>query len=893
MNRKERRAAGKSGANVPLGPGGGPDVGQIFSLAVRTHQAGQLAEAERLYRSVLAIDPRHVTSLNYLGILALQSGRFPMAVDCIGEALRLDERMPESHYNIAFAQYRLGRLDDAAAHYRHATTLKPDYSDAHTNLGNVLKEQGKLDEAATCYRRVIELLPQAPEPLYNLANVLAQQDRLDDAIAAHRQALARNPDFAGSHNNLATALAAKGETAAAIEHYQRALALKPNLIEARINLGVMLAADGRLDEAVTHYRQALAIKPDQPEAHTNLANALMSQGALEQAAVHSAQALRLKPDSPEMHNNLGVLLAAQAKDEEAGHHFEQALTLKPDFIEPYNNLARVLLGRGLIGAALGVLRRALDQTATQETKGLAAQCLRSLQSAPDTEDFRGLVMRAMSEPWARPQTLAAAAAGVIKQDARPKQYIERANAAWPVRMRAAQLFGASGLRDLAEHGLLSVLLATATISDIALERFLTGVRSALLELATMATAIAEPETLKLACAVARQCFLNEYVFAVTDEEVARVQRLRESVEAAMAANTEIDGLQLATAAMYFSLTALPGVGVLLERNWPEPVRALLIQQIQEPEQQRELRDSIPRLTEIDDQVSLLVQEQYEQNPYPRWVIAEPAPNPLSVDQYFRSKFPAVSFRSLGKSGEIDLLIAGCGTGQHAIETAQRFKSARVLAIDLSSASLSYAAFKTRELRLDIEYAQADILRFGSVDRMFDVIEAGGVLHHMADPFAGWRVLLSRLRPNGFMAVGLYSDVARRKLEPGRAIIAARGYGGSADDIRRFRQEVMSSDDPKLKEITQSGDFYSISTCRDLLFHVQEHRMMLPQIASFLQENDLQFIGFELDAALIGQYRRRFPEDASLTDLSRWHDFEMENPKTFAAMYQFWVQKKSN
>jgi hypothetical protein len=177
--------------------------------------------------------------------------------------------------------------------------------------------------------------------------------------------------------------------------------------------------------------------------------------------------------------------------------------------------------------------------------------------------------------------------------------------------------------------------------------------------------------------------------------------------------------------------------------------------------------------------------------------------------------------------------------------------------------------------------------------MFDIIEAGGVLHHMADPFAGWRALLSRLRPNGFMAVGLYSEVARRKLEAGRAFIAERGYGGSADDIRRFRQEVMSSDDPKLKEITESGDFYSISTCRDLLFHVQEHRMTLPQIASFLQENDLQFIGFELDAGLIGQYRRRFPEDASLTDLSRWHDFEMENPKTFAAMYQFWVQKKTD
>jgi tetratricopeptide (TPR) repeat protein/2-polyprenyl-3-methyl-5-hydroxy-6-metoxy-1,4-benzoquinol methylase len=894
MNRKERRAAGKQAGNAPLRPGSRPDLADLFGHAVRSHQAGQLAEAERLYRAVLAIDPRHVTSLNYLGILALQSGRYPMAVEVIRQALTLDDRMPESHYNIAFAQYRLGRLEDAAGHYRRAATLKKDYADAHTNLGNVLKEQGKLDDAAACYRRVIELLPQAPEPHYNLANVLAQQDKLDDAIAAHRQALARNPDFVGSHNNLATALAAKGETAAAIEHYQRALALQPNLTEAHINLGVMLAAAGQLDEALTHYRRALEIDPNQPEAHTNLANALMSQGHLEQAAVHCARALALKPDSPEMHNNFGILLAAQGKDEEAGRHFEQALTLKPDFIDPFNNLARVLLGRGLVDPALGVLRRALDASATHETKGLLAQCLRSLPRAPDTPDFRELVLRALSEPWARPQSLAGVAASVIKHDASLKQYIERATAAWPARLSAVELFGPSGLLAAAEHDLLRALLESATIPDIALERFLTGLRFALLD--SVSTAATEPneKIIALACALARQCFLNEYVFATAADELAVAQDMRDSLVGALASNTEIAGLHAAAVAAYFPLASLPGCAGLLERTWPEPLRALLIQQILEPEQQRDLRATIPRITTIDDRVSLLVKEQYEENPYPRWVTVEPAGTPLLVDQYFRTKFPTAGFRTLGKTGEIDLLIAGCGTGQHAIETAQRFKNARVLAIDLSSASLSYAAFQTRELGLtSIEYGQADILQFGSVDRMFDIIEAGGVLHHMADPFAGWRVLLSRLRPNGFMAVGLYSEIARAKLEPARAIIAERGYGTSAVDIRRFRQEVMGNDDPLLKEITESGDFYSISTCRDLLFHVQEHRLTLPQIGSFLQDNNLQFLGFELDPALTGQYRRRFPEDASLTDLSRWHAFEMENPKTFAGMYQFWVQKASD
>jgi len=75
---------------------------------------------------------------------------------------------------------------------------------------------------------------------------------------------------------------------------------------------------------------------------------------------------------------------------------------------------------------------------------------------------------------------------------------------------------------------------------------------------------------------------------------------------------------------------------------------------------------------------------------------------------------------------------------------------RVLAIDLSLSSISYAKRKTQEMGIhNIEYAQADILKIGGITRTFDVIESVGVLHHLADPLAGWRTLVSRLRPGGF------------------------------------------------------------------------------------------------------------------------------------------------
>jgi SAM-dependent methyltransferase len=267
---------------------------------------------------------------------------------------------------------------------------------------------------------------------------------------------------------------------------------------------------------------------------------------------------------------------------------------------------------------------------------------------------------------------------------------------------------------------------------------------------------------------------------------------------------------------------------------------------------------------------------------------------MTIERYLRGKFPLVPLRELRTGAGIDILVAGCGTGQHSIGAAQRFSGARVLGIDLSLTSLCYALRWTRSLGLDnIEYAHADIKQLGSINREFDVIEAVGVLHHLADPMAGWQVLLSLLRPAGIMYIGLYSELARGDVVAAREFLANRGYRRTAADIRRFRQELMTLKcDVPFRKICESRTFFSTSECRDLLFHVQEHRLTLPDIKAFLAANNLQFLGFELGPRILEQYRMRFPEDEAMTDLDRWHTFESENPLTFTAMYQFWVQQKA-
>jgi tetratricopeptide (TPR) repeat protein/SAM-dependent methyltransferase len=885
MHRKERRAAGKRASSF----GAASPTAALFALAAQHHEAGQLVEAENLYRQVLALDRNHFRSLHHLGMIALQRGQPQAAVEVLNRALAVDARVADCHYNLAFALNALGRPSDAVAHYREAARLKPDYVEAHTNLGNVLMQLGRSAEAATCYERVIALKPSA-EAHYNLANTLSRLGRLGDAIAQYRRALALKADLVGAHNNLANALVAHGLADDALSHFEAALKLDPTLVEAHVNLGTTLLQQGNTQAAAARFERALAISPNFADAHANLGNALLADGRLEEAAQCYERALALKPELSEAHNNLGIVLAARGAFAEAAQRFQRALAAKPDFIDAYNNLARAFLSMGQPDHALGALRRALAITETEGTKALFVQCVQALPVPPDVDDFRALMLRALAEPWGRANDLGPVAARLIKQDPTISGVLRRVMETWPRRLSADALLDAAGLAAFSGNRLLHCLMQSAAISDIGAERLLTAVRCAMLERAAKpdSSSAASQAMTDFCCALARQCFLNEQVFALTDEELVRAQQLRDTIAAAVASGAPVAEFQLAVVASYFPLHTLTGAQKLLDRSWSAAMTEVVEQQVREPAQEQETRAAIPALTTVDDEVSRQVREQYEQNPYPRWTKAEPARAPLMFDEYLRRKLPASLFRKLGKA-EIDVLIAGCGTGQHAIETAQRFAGAKVLALDLSLTSIAYALRKTRALgRRNLEYGQADILKLGSLGRSFDVIESSGVLHHLGDPLAGWRVLVSLLRPGGFMAVGLYSALARAQIVEARAFIAERGYRSTAEDIRRCRQALF--DEPRFKEITTSGDFFSTSGCRDLLFHVQEHRLTIPQIAEFLAENGLSFVGFDLDHATPQKYLQRFPQDKAMTDLSCWHAFEREHPHTFAGMYQFWVQK---
>src|SRR5262249_15212922 len=148
------------------------------------------------------------------------------------------------------------------------------------------------------------------------------------------------------------------------------------------------------------------------------------------------------------------------------------------------------------------------------------------------------------------------------------------------------------------------------------------------------------------------------------------------------------------------------------------------------------------------------------------------------------------------------------------------------------------------------------------------------------------ILLSLLKPDGVLRVGLYSTAARRSIAETRAIIAERGYHATADGIPALRQSMIRNrHEPRWDLLLATADdFYDMSGCRDLFFLGLEHTFTIPEIAALLTESGLTFLGFELDADVLDKFRRQYPAPGALTDLDCWNAFETANPQTFRHMY---------
>lgn len=336
-----------------------PTLVEIFQAAVAQHQAGNLPQAEQLYRNVLEHEPHHVDALHMLGLLAHQLGRADVACEYIGRAVLVRPEFAEAHSNLGTMLQQLGRMDEAVASWQRALRLKPEMAEAHSNLGMALMERGQLEEAAASLRQAVRLKPGYAEAHNNLGNVLQQQKKYDEALAAYRTALELRPDYADALMNIGTTLQQQGKFAEAVDYGEQALRLRPDYAQARYNLALALLGQHRPLEAVVHLQRVVEQQPAPASACFSLALAYQESGNLAAAEPWYRRAIELKPDYAEAHHNLGFLLVLTGRPVAALTSLREAVRLRPDFAEAHNNVGLAQKDQGNIDEALAAFRRAL------------------------------------------------------------------------------------------------------------------------------------------------------------------------------------------------------------------------------------------------------------------------------------------------------------------------------------------------------------------------------------------------------------------------------------------------------------------------------------------------------------------------------------------------------
>ncbi len=694
----------------------------------------------------------------------------------------------------------------------------------------------------------------AAEAAFSRGIALSRQGALEAAATAFAEAARLQPLYAEAHNNLGIVSAQLGRFADAASAFGAVVSLRPEIAAVYGSLGNALAQLDRPEEALAAFERAAALDPRLAAAHANIGVMHDRLGRPTQALAAFDAALALEPGDANAHlnrglalRNLGNLAAAQAA-------FERAIALAPSMVEAHVALGYAFLAEGLGTKALAQAEAALNAKETASAKRLFCEALAASPPVAPTFALVQMLERALREAWTRPSDLARPALALLGNRLDPRS------------------------------ALLAALLRAAIFSDAKMELQLTQWRRRLL----FEPALRTEAHLGFACALAEHCFNNEFVFATDPEE---------DVLAAAAAKRLVgvqapDVWDLVAAACYAPLGELQGAAEWLALTLPAPVAALLAVQVEAPLREKAIRAGLPKIGTIAAPVSLAVQAQYEANPYPRWTRLPPEKSPVSAAQTLRARFGHLPF-GLGTRTAPDILIAGCGTGQHAVERALEYPAAKILAVDLSLASLGYAARKADEMGLgNLAFAHADLLQLGALARTFDIVESVGVLHHLAEPQAGFAALAGRLRPGGLFRIGLYSAYARTTVVAVRDFIAARGFALTAADIRRCRQELraLPPGDPRRLAL-DTFDFGSTGGCRDLFFHVQEHRHTLPEIADWLRHFGFAFLGFDVAADVARVFAQAYPDPGAKTDLACWDEFERRHPLVFSGMYQFWAQKK--
>ena len=740
-----------------------------------------------------------------------------------------------------------GNLDEAEKGY--LAYLKNGYSDADiiSNYALICEEKEENDKAIKLYTKCTKCFPNHIYSKLNLSFLYYKLNNLEKAEKIIEEAIKLKP-------NLPNGYCIKGLILKALNKYdesklslQKAIELDKNYLDAYINLGLLSKEFNKYNEAEEYYLKAIDINEKSAIAHLNLGACYKEKNEIEKAILHTEKAIELDSKLENCHLNLATIY-----NQNGDYKRSLLLTKKELLLNKSNELGYQLLSELIKNGNLLNTSEKFDRV-----------LLSNLLNRKDIShrELFGNINRLIS-----------------------KEKLEKLS------IIKSELYENNEFNNLIKDKELIKALSILIFCSPLWEKVLRNIRKNILICYSDKEKVSN-SIFNFIIGLGSQCFLNEYVYYISDEEKDKLEELKETIN-----YTKNQDYKLALISCYQSLSSINSKIINLNNyvSNNKEFNNLLNLQFKDSIDEKKISKGIKKLGNIKDAISKKVKNQYESNPYPRWRYNSYTKvkklNFLSVinSEIFPNKIKSNSAQLENK--KLNILIAGCGTGIQILE-ASRYSNCEITAIDLSNSSISYAKRKVDEYGLEnIDFLEMDLLELTSLNKRFDLIECSGVLHHMNDPSKGLSSLVDALEPKGFLKLGLYSKYAREDITKAREIIKETNIKPSINEIRSFRNDVLNGKIKQLNKITNWSDFYSTSMCRDLCFHSQERCYSLIEIKKMITRVNLEFLGFTLSKEIKDKFQSKHEDIESCKDLELWDKFESNNPNSFREMYQFWARK---
>lgn len=658
--------------------------------------------------------------------------------------------------------------------------------------------------------------------------------------------------------------------------FAEAIALDEANVDYWLNLGHVWARQNRHDEAGDAYQMAATLNPKSGDALLGLGLSHIRRGEAEKGIAWIEAAFTANP-TRKMAEDLGDTFSQHNNWKIAAYYYLKARQFDPKDPNLHAKLASSLYRDGDTNGAMAIYADlVLRYPANISYISSLAELYRKVDHTIFDERAHKAILICLKTENVKYRYFGPAWSSLVLHNPALKELRDLGHPASPG-------LSSPSLAPLLSDEFVNLGLKNLPILNIEVERIFQGIRRHFLLNRNEAATWPE-QALTFLTSLGVQGWYNDFVFYEDQEEIAALQELESEVRTLL----KVEELQGPTEALKFALLGCyrplyvykqPGQKLPFTKNMLYEMRPLIKAQIQNVETERLLAETIPSFTEITDDVSQAVQQMYAQRPYPRW-------KSTSMDP-IRSDIAEVS-------RNLTILVAGCGTGQEPAIYAHSTPLARVTAIDLSRPSIAYGKRMAEEIGYAprIEFLHGDLMEVGKIGKSFDYVVSSGVLHHMKDPERGWQAILDTLKPEGRMTISLYSKIARdHNLGPASHYIREKGYTSSDGDIRRFRQDVFSlpADHP-VRGCTRASDFYMLSECNDLLFHVQEHRYTWLDLKEMTSRLGLELIHVYMPPKSLNLWKEKYPDSAGF-DFDRLHEFETEYPDTFLEMYKMYYRRK--